>query len=546
MRSKLMSKSFPKLVTIAALAVSLTSAARAETWPPTTPPRVDLGPAPKGSSAPAPVTPIPPPPAAVAPPAAAASTPPTTDVAPPSVPVEAPPVVAAPPPAVEPSESASSVSTVSVVAAPPAPVRERYGSRDGQLFVRTPGDGVVLLPVARLELDGRGVETGEQNASQGTFSLGRARLDLAGWLGSPVYFDAGVDFANGPSLRHTDDFVAVAPWGDRAILQLGQFDAPFTLENRTPDRYLDLGDRGAAVHTFAIPDNKDQGVMLHGTNPERNFYYSAAVMNGEGPRATGVDGRVDVMARGWIAPFSFRDPRGLRDLRVGASVWTGDRSFQSSSSTFTGQTTAAGFSVLDPTAWRSDGRNLELRQDGRLAALGIEVDAPFANRFGGRFELVWKRQPLAAVDPASATTPAARAGGLTLSGFGAYVEGYAWILGDASLLGSPAAAGLGLPTRLRDFQPTKPRSGLMVSARLDFIDEKLAADAESRTAKLNFASEGDTRVTAATVGASYWYTRRARALLTYTFNKLDGANPYFNGLDSKNVQEVLLRTAFAL
>jgi hypothetical protein len=169
-------------------------------------------------------------------------------------------------PPAEPAQSSTSVgSPAAVIAFTPESVRpsgDFYGSRDGQLFVRTPRDELVLLPVARLEMDANSVMTDEANASGSTLALGLARVDLAGWAYAKVYFDFSADFASGPSLRHVDNYVAIEPWGDRAILQIGQFDAPFSLENRTSDRYLDFGERGAAVRDFAISENKDQGIMV--------------------------------------------------------------------------------------------------------------------------------------------------------------------------------------------------------------------------------------------------------------------------------------------
>jgi hypothetical protein len=496
----------------------------AEPWPPSTPPRLEsspsVAPAPPSSVAAGSQSIAPPPPQAEAE---------LARVEPVTVPTEAVEIVTAAPPSTLEDEGAL------------------IGSRDGQVFVRTRHDGLVFLPVARLELDGRTIATDEQNASQSTLSLGRARLDLAGWVGPAVYFDFAADFAHGPSWRHADELVAVSPWGERAIVQLGQFDAPFSLENRTPDRYLDFGDRGAAVR-FAIPDNKDQGLMVHGTNPARNFYYSAALLNGEGPRVEGVDGRFDFMARGWVAPFSFRDPEVLRDVRIGGSAWTGERSFGAKSSSFAAQTTAAGYTVLDPTMWSQTGaaRPLELRQEGRIEAFGLELDAPFAHRFGARFEWIWKRQPLAAVDVTNAAHPA-RIGGLTLSGFGTYLELWGWVLGDDRILGAPAAPGLGLPVRWRELSAEgRPHGGLMVAARLDRVDQDVTGDASLGSAGLGVASLGTTKLTALTLGATYWYSRRARLVLDYVFNHLEGTAPYAAGLDAKNEHEILLRTALAL
>ena len=52
-------------------------------------------------------------------------------------------------------------------------------------------------------------------------------------------------------LPATDNYVAFAPAGDRLIVQAGQFDAPFTLENRTSDAYTDFIERSMAARRWA-------------------------------------------------------------------------------------------------------------------------------------------------------------------------------------------------------------------------------------------------------------------------------------------------------
>jgi hypothetical protein len=493
--------------------------AAAEPWPPTTAPKLD-------SSEPAREAP-----ARAAPVAPPAPEPVVDDD-------ERPPVAAAP---------AAADATLSAAPAPRprASFAPAAGSRDGQLFVYTRGEGLVLLPTARLEVDGRALETSQRYASEQKAAVGLARAEMTGWVGSVAELTVGLDLQSGPSLRRADNFIAVAPWGDRAILQLGQFDVPFSLANRTSDRYLDFGDRGVAVQSFALPDHKDQGVMLHGMNAARNFYCSAALLNGEGPQVTGVDGHVDVVARAWAAPFSFRDPEPLRDITLGASVWTGDRSM---GPLFAGQRTPGGYTILDPTVWWSNGATspLQLRQHGRLAAVGVELNAPIAHRYGFRFEWIAKQQDLAAVDLFDPARPT-RLGGLSLAGWATYGEVWAWLLGDDRVLGAPATAGLEVPLRLRDLRPDMGRpTGLMLAARLEHLDETMSDGANTRSLGLGIASVGTTRVTSAAFTASYWYTRRARVLVGYTFHHLGGTTPYVTGLDDKNVHEVLLRTALAL
>jgi hypothetical protein len=483
--------------------------------------------------------------------AAANGAPPSAEISPVPhavVPPEPPEEAASPTPPAEHHEQASTeastaspssdVGVVVVNAQPPRPSGLEIGSMDGQFFLRTPRDGIVLLPAARLEIDGSSVATPDPYKSGQMISVDRLRLDLAGWLGSKVFFNLSADVAYAFSLRQTDNFVAVAPWGDRAILQVGQFDAPFTLENRTPDRYLDFYERGVAVRAFAIPQNKDQGIMVHGTNPARNFYYSAAVLNGEGPAVTGVSRHADVMARAWIAPFSFRGPAILSDVTVGGSAWTGDRTGE----VFQGQATPGGYAFLTPVLWWMSGRmdSPDLRQEGRISAGALELDAPFWHRVGVRAEWIAKRQALAAFDTSRAQPVVV--GGLTLSGWAGYAELWGWVFGSDRLLGRAAEPGQQLPVRYSDLRDTRARGGLMLSARVDHIDETLT----SNGAGIGVGSGGGTRLTAYTLGGTYWFTRRVRFVVNYVSNRFDGRTPWLNGLGGQTEQEWLGRLALAL
>src|SRR5450631_2429594 len=235
----------------------------------------------------------------------------------------------APPPALPP-EIAPPVAPVATPVAPalvPVSAEPLAGFSDGNAFLRSPDNDFILFPSGRLQVDTYLFRySGDKNKAKipnNTFLLRRARLELGGWVGSFVYFWLAGDFALGPpaaaapvtpsNLATTDDFVALAPWKNLAILQVGQFDAPFTLENRTSDKYFDFMERSITVRAFGIPDNKEMGAMLHGFNDDKNFYYSLGVFKGDGP---------------------------LHDVEIGGSFWTGDRSNTLAPNS---QTTQAGF-----------------------------------------------------------------------------------------------------------------------------------------------------------------------------------------------------------
>ncbi len=471
--------------------------------------------------------------------------------APPAAPPEPPVVVVVPP------SAPMSAPTLVIVPAPAAPAEEPLaGISNGTAFLRSQDDNFVLLPNGRLQTDVYFYKTGATSVPKDSFLLKRARLELAGWVDKIVYFQIGADFASAPpatttlpvaqtNINATDNFVALAPWGDSAILQLGQFDAPFTLENRTSDKYFDFMERSLTVRAFGIPTNKEQGFMLHGTNPARNYYYSAAVLNGDGQNFKNVDNNFDVMGRAWIAPASFMGAGPAHDITVGGSYWTGDRSLGSALGS---QSTAGGFKFLDAgvPGGKLGADNVQVNQQGRHHHWALEINAPINHKLGVRWELVHKNQPLSLYD--TTISPTTILAGMRLKGYSTYFEAWAWALGDDSIIGEP---GMQMPARLKKFGTKAPVHGLMIAARLELLDEKLTADdpagAVSTLAK-PIPGVGETKLTSFTLGANYWISKRFRSSVNWTLNHFDGDTSFVTGAlkTAKNEQELSFRLAIAL
>jgi hypothetical protein len=415
---------------------------------------------------------------------------------------------------------------------PPAAAEEPLaGVSNGSMFLRSPDNLFMFFPNGRLQTDGYFFRSdAPSGVPKDTFFVKRARLELAGWIDNVVYFQIGGEFASTPApaasnFVATDDFVALAPFGDMAILQFGQFDAPFTLENRTSDKYIDFMERSLTVRAFGIPTNKEQGFMLHGTNDARNYYYSAALLNGDGQNFKNVDNSFDVMGRAWIAPASFMGEGPLHDITVGGSYWTGNRSL---ANPLANQTTAGGFKIFDASLPKLGTDTAGLFQQGRHHTWALEVNAPIAHKFGVRWEFVHKNQPLSAFDTMATATPTqpTLAAGLHLKGWSQYFEAWGWILGDDRIIGEP---GMQMPTRYKKFGVKPPQHGLMVAARLEFLDETLSADdpngpVGSLAVKPN--SYGKTKVTSFALGLNYWISKRFRLSGNWVLNSFGGDANY--------------------
>ena len=150
-------------------------------------------------------------------------------------------------------------------------------------------------------------------------------------------------------------------------------------------------ERSLTVRAFGIPDNKEKGAMLHGINEEKNFYYSLALVNGDGQNFKNVDNNFDFMGRalGRAVVVPGRGPAARRHGRRlvldrqpqhhAASRRPDDagRAHDLQHASFS--TTLAGVTAADTA---------QLNQQGRMNAFAFEVNAPVAHKCGLRWEFV--------------------------------------------------------------------------------------------------------------------------------------------------------------
>ena len=403
-----------------------------------------------------------------------------------------------------------------------------------------------IWPGARLDIDG-GAFRGNEAASRG-FLVRRARLQATGWLGDWVYFSSAAEYAYAPgataaSLTPTDVFVALAPRRELVVLQAGQFDAPFSLENRTVDSTLDFLERSIAVRDFGVPENKATGAMVTGLGNERHFHYSLGLFNGDGPGLRSLDGQFDFMARAWLAPFSFTGGGPLRDVSIGGSLWVGDRA---NALPLDAQTTSGGFAFarFDPYTTNAGSAPRQLRQVGRRVEAALELDAPITSRYGGRAEVLWRRSPLSEEDVSDPQHPSIL-GGADLDGWAAYGEAWFWALGDE---GAAPGERHGLePFTPRDGpRAATSRDGLMLAVRVSHIDEEVWQETDAALLNLRDPSVGVTTVTSYELGVNYWHARAFRATFNYVVNRLSGTTTEITSLGSSTEQELLLRLGIAL
>ncbi len=412
------------------------------------------------------------------------------------------------------------------------------------IFLRSRDGAIVLFPGGRLQIDSAFFR--QQTPKSGAY-VRRARLELRGWLGPLFYFDVSGDFAPAPpagadvapsALPATDEYLAFTPFGDRLILQAGQFDVPFTLENRTSDAYTDFIERAMVALSLGAPrEQGDRRRWSPAWSAMADVYYSAGLFNGEGPEFRNIDNQSDTIGRLVATPFAGRD-RWWSGWSIGGSFWYGDHVLGPEAPV---QATPGGMVFFEPhwTSGQTAPLSFELHEQGTVTAFGGELNLPIGDRFGLRGEVVWKRQHLAEDDISQdLATPV---GDAILDGISGYGEIWFWLLGDGRLLPAP---GLELPRRIGVSEHPLLAEGLQLALRGEVLKENLTSDSPT----LGDPGIATTRVTSGTIGVNYWRGRFVRLSANYIVNAWSGTSITVMELAAteKFEQEFLLRFAMSL
>jgi hypothetical protein len=426
-------------------------------------------------------------------------------------------------------------------------------------YLRSADNEFQLMPGGRLQVDAYFFKRETDQMPTPSFLLRRARLELPGWVGRYFFFTIGGDFAAGAPagadpvpqswLATTDDYVGVAPWKTLAMLQVGQFDAPFTLENRTSDKYFDYMERSITVRAFGIPSNKETGAMVHGMLPSKAAYYSVGVFNGDGQNFRNTDSFFDFMGRAYVAPFAMAGMKSMEDIEIGGSFWTGKRG--NNGLPLATQTTQGGLPFMSPSfsipAAMAGGAAtpVEVHQHGDLLALAAELHVPIMHRFGARVEYVHKKQDLGYMDATGGQSKLTLRTPGKLDGWSLYGEVWAWVVGDDTILPAP---GLQLPSRLKKFETKAPKHGVMLALRVEHLDESINPETAQGSAD---TVSGNRRVSSLQFGTNYWYSKRFRASFNYAVNWFDGNAGQLTTLQkalggNKSDHEFLFRLGIAL
>jgi hypothetical protein len=434
---------------------------------------------------------------------------------------------------------------------PPTPDSERLAGFQDGFFLRHAEDWFRLYPRARLNLDfnssfGPGVTA--LRATDGGTALGprvlvrRLRLELGGdVLQERVNFFGSVDFgtqpitnANGKTVQYaapagtdptktTVRWAAVQTTGPAAAPQdvwvnlhgfswlnamVGQYQAPFGMENRTSDGLTPWMERNVAIRGFAFPTGKEIGITAWGALDKDALVYEIGVFGGDGQNRPQIDNQVDFIGRVYTRPFALVGGP-LAKLQIGMSAHHGDRDANRVAYDYPTITTGQGFTLWDPTYTDSQGHLVHVMPSGSQNEIGGELRVP-VGRFALQTEAYWVDNHTREANDGYQLSTTDRLG--AVRGAAWYVQLSCWPLGDAWTAGDP---GITRPRTLNLHAPPAPlKKGLELLVIAAGIDARYDGASRGGTADKKTPS-GDVTVYEVGVGASYWVSRFFRASANY-------------------------------
>ena len=470
-----------------------------------------------------------------------------TTVDPPSAP---PPEPVSPEPA-PPSEPVAPPPSVVVTApAPAARAAEPLAGFAGKFFIRDPDDRFVLYVGGRIMVDSRnylnpgdrpdGVATNSSSdpRPKNTVFLRRARLEVGGSLAEHYEFTLQGELATTPDEGFygtvTDASINI-DYTNYARVKLGQFLAPFTLDNATSSKYHSFMERSLPVRALAIPGAFEIGAMVWGQPVRKWAYYSLGLFNGDGQNITAQGRTPAVIGRGFVAPLaaSAGSRRSRRELWVGGSVLRRNaRNLGGTIAPDTGartqndlnnMTTQAGMRFFAASYASKDAMGGAIRShlapDGVTAKWALELNAPVTDRVGLRAELIHSSIDISQYHDSDVRSGPFPGGHFT--GLGYYVEAWAWAMGDMSIVPTPSLPG---GSKLKHpIGPLEPaRWGIKLLAKYEHVGIDLELPPIGGAGGDMDPGAGHYAIDAFSLGADAWPSTQVRLSVNYVANFIGG------------------------
>jgi phosphate-selective porin len=338
------------------------------------------------------------------------------------------------------------------------------------------------------------------------------------WLGG-AWQPQGIDGSNpGQVVANNanvyDAFIGYMPVPN-VRFYFGQYNAPFTMENVTSSRWMDLMERSLIIRTAAIPANKADGLMVWADTENHMLEVQAGVFGADGQNRPNIDGDFDGMGRLVFRPLATRED-ALNRLHVGVSGRFGWRDHQFVRYDAPGMSTPGGYGF-----WSSSyGMAPNVRHivpSSAQGAFAAELYVPF-ERFDIRGEFVYVDEGRREV-PDSDRSKTLRNG--SLHGIGGYAQASFWLAGAPRINGNPGGfyGALKVPEGLgkqADFALQLVLRAELLRLNYNSNDRAGSTKGDKDAMSSNIDAEGSQ------IALNYWATKHVRLTGEYSLYHFPG------------------------
>jgi hypothetical protein len=314
----------------------------------------------------------------------------------------------------------------------------------------------------------------------------------------------------------------VAPW---LQIEVGQFLTPFSMENRTSNKFIPFMERRIAIRNLTAPTSQELGIMVWGEVADKKLNYEVGVFAGEGVNRPQIDNDVDFIGRVFAKPLlGCKCP--LPNAQIGMSARHGQRDSSYVGYDHPALATGYGVRLWSPTYRDSLGRTIHIIPSGAQNAIGGELRLP-VSVVDFRGEAYYVANNTREAIEGYQLTNTERIG--QLRGVGWYAQISAWPLGDAFV---PSEPGMQRPTRL-DFTkpPSAPKRGLEALAYVGGVNAIYDGASRGNGSVYDANTPGNPTGTAGKnvtiyeygFGLNYWHSTYVRTTLNYILYHTPGS-----------------------
>jgi hypothetical protein len=298
-------------------------------------------------------------------------------------------------------------------------------------------------------------------------------------------------------------------------IEIGHFNSPITMDNRTGDLYYPDIERSVAIRSFVVGNQpRDLGGMIWGELGPRVFVYEVGIFGGDGQNRPSVDSKVDFMGRMFVRPFAGTGTSDIEKYtQIGVSARHGDRDPSAVAYDYANLTTSQGFVLWKPTYTDSLKRQIHIIPSGAQNMVGGELRLQ-VGRFALQGEAYYVSNNTREAVDGYQLTNTERFG--RVSGVGWYARLSAWPVGDKFIAGEP---GIYRPRHLdlKAKAPAHMPHGLELMALVSGINAKYEMrDVKDSTGMVTPSTAdaktpvGDMKLYQFSAQATYWHTKHVR------------------------------------